>query len=79
MVRYEATFEVESRADAEAIRRLLERAYDTLREETREVYGDDPGQSEMLDEFEAIRDAARRSRPGKLTIRYDQQDDPFEE
>lgn len=79
MAHYEAIFEVESRADADAVRRLLERTYDTLREETHEVYGDVSGQSEMLDEFEAIRDATRRSRPGRLVVRYDQHDEPFED
>ncbi|WP_440008343.1 hypothetical protein [Halomicrococcus sp. SG-WS-1] len=75
---HEATFEINSKSDAEAVRRLVERAYDILREETREVSGDEAGQSEVLDELEAIREATRRSTPGTLTIQYDQSDEAFE-
>jgi DNA transposition AAA+ family ATPase len=79
MAQYEAVFEIESKADAEAVRRLVERVYDVMREETREVYADEPDQSEMLDAFEAIRDAARHHGPGTLAIRYDQHDEAFGE
>lgn len=78
MSRHEATFEFDSKSDARAARALVERAYDVLREETREVAGDDSGQSEMLEEFETLRDAAGHLRPGTLTVRLDQRDEEFE-
>ncbi|WP_254536058.1 hypothetical protein [Halomarina litorea] len=78
MSRYEATFEVDSRADAEAVRLLVERAYDALREEIRDVYGEDAPPVGTLEAFEAIRDATRRSAPGTLRVRYDQRDGGFE-
>ena len=74
---HEATFDIDSRADAEAVRLLTERVYDDLREETRESEGSGP--REMLKAFRAIREATRRPRPGTLTIRYDPRDEPFEE
>ena len=77
MSRHEATFDIDSRADAEAVRLLTERIYDDLREETRESEGSGP--REMLEAFRAIREATRRPRPGTLTIRYDPRDEPFEE
>ena len=47
MSRHEATFDIDSRADAEAVRLLAERIYDDLREETRESEGS--GLREMLE------------------------------
>lgn len=79
MTRREATFEIESRDDAEAVRRLLERLYDTLREESREVHSGDGAQSDALGEFEAIRDAVREPAPGSLTVSYESREEPFEE
>lgn len=77
MTQYEATFEIDSRADAEAVRVLVERAYDALREETRKSDPDGDGPSEMLDAFRAIRDATRRSAPGTLTVEYVRSDGSF--
>jgi hypothetical protein len=78
MSHYEAVFEIDSKPDAEAIRILVERVYDSLREETRELSGNGTGSNEMLEQFKAIRDATRHTAPGTLTIHYDQQDDAFE-
>lgn len=78
MSQHEATFEIDSKTDAQVARTLAERVYDTVREETREVSGEDSGQSEMLEEFEAIREAAGRFKPGKLTVRFDQYDEQFD-
>lgn len=75
----EATFEIESRDDAEAVRRLLERLHDVLREETRSVYDGDDGASDALREFEALRDAAREPSAGRLTVTYERSDAPLEE
>ncbi|QCJ46878.1 hypothetical protein [Haloprofundus sp. MHR1] len=79
MSRHEATFEIESKTDSYAARRIVERAYDTIREESRSVReGTDDAQA-LLREFETLRDAARRPTPGKLTIIYEQDDDEFED
>lgn len=78
MSQYEATFEIDAKADAQVVRTLAERVYDTVREETREVSGGEPGQSEMLREFEAIREATGRLKPGKLTVRLEQYDEQFD-
>ncbi|WP_117593683.1 hypothetical protein [Haloprofundus halophilus] len=79
MSRHEATFEIESKTDSYAARRIVERAYDTIREESRSVReGTDDAQT-LLREFETLRDAARRPTPGKLTIIYEQDDDEFED
>jgi hypothetical protein len=76
MPSHEATFHIDSRADAEAVRLVAERVYDALREETKDGSNDTPNQ--MLDTFRALRDATRRPRPGTLTIRYDPRDESFE-
>jgi uncharacterized protein YheU (UPF0270 family) len=71
MSRYEATFEIDSRSDAEAAHRLLRAAYDTIREESRSVReGTDSGEA-LLDAFQRLRDAADEPAPGKLTVVYE--------
>lgn len=75
MSRYEATFEVDSKTDSYAVRRILERLYDTVREESRKVRDGSDDASELLREFEALRDAAEHPTAGKLTVRYEQYDD----
>jgi len=77
MQKYEATFGVESKRDALAVERLMNRLYDTLREESRTNQEGTEVSTEMLSEFEAIRDAARRTRPGRLTVDYEQRDGEF--
>lgn len=53
--------------------------YDTIREESRSVReGTDDG-TELLQDFESLRDAVELPIPGKLTIIYDQYDDEFDE
>lgn len=74
MSRYEATFEVDSKTDSYAVRRILERLYDTVREESRKVRDGSDDASELLREFEALRDAAEHPTAGKLTVRYEQYD-----
>lgn len=56
MDRVEATFEIESRTDSYATRRILEQAYNTIREETRSVR-EDADDATALERFEALRDA----------------------
>lgn len=78
MTRHEATYEINSRADERAVRRLLDRTYDTLREELREVGGDGGDRKDVLQEFETLRDAAKDPSSGRLTIVYES-DDPAAE
>lgn len=77
MEEYEATFEVDSKTDAHAVERLLDRLYDSVREESRTLREGTGDSAEMLAQFEAIRDAARDRRPGKLTVVYEQREEGF--
>ena len=79
MVRYEASFEIDSKTDSYAARRILERVYDTIREESRSVREDTDDASELLQEFKTLRDAVKNPTPGRLTITYEQYDDEFED
>lgn len=79
MVEYEARFEIDSKADAYAVERVLTQLYDALREETRTVREGTTDSTEMLDQFATIRDAAQDPAPGTLTVIYEQADEPFEE
>lgn len=79
MSRYEATFDIDSKTDAHAVRLLVEQAHDTLREELREIGQDDASVKETLQQFEAIREAARRTSPGTLTVIYEPRDGPFDD
>ncbi|WP_338729149.1 hypothetical protein [Haladaptatus sp. DJG-WS-42] len=79
MPNYAAIFEIDSKSDAEAVRLLVERVYDALREETQDIEDGKASLSQMLDEFRAIRDAARHAAPGTLSIQYEQSDEPFED
>ena len=74
MQQHEATFEVESKADALAVERLMNRLYDALREESRTLQEGTADSTEMLSQFEAIREASRRRRPGRLTVLYEYRD-----
>lgn len=79
MSRHEATFEVDSKTDSYAVRRILEQVYDTIREESRTVREDTADASALLEEFEALREAAKRPSAGKLTITYERYDDDFDD
>ena len=78
MEEYEATFEVDSKTDAHTVERLLDRLYDSVREESRTLREGTGDSAQMLAQFEAIRDAARDRRPGKLTVVYEQREGGFE-
>lgn len=79
MQKFEATFEVESKTDALAVERLMNRLYDAIREEARTLRMGTEDSTEMLSQFEAIRDASQRTRPGRLTVVFEQQDRDFDE
>lgn len=79
MEEYEATFEIESKSAAHAMERSLARLYDSLREESRTVREGTGDSSEMLEQFAAIRDAARDPAPGTLTVTYERTGESFDE
>ena len=77
MDEYEATFDVDSKTDAYAVERVMERLYDAVREETRSVRTEPTDSSDVLEQFAALREATSERRPGTLTVRYEQSDDGF--
>lgn len=77
MSKYEATFEIADKTDAHAVRLLLERAYDAVREELDQAGGNDQ-LNEVLREFEKIHEASKQSSAGRLTIIYEQSDRALE-
>ena len=79
MSRYEASFNIDSKTDSYAARRMLEQVYDTIREESRSVREGTDDADELLREFKTLRDAAKRPTPGRLTITYEQYDGGFED
>ena len=79
MSRHEASFEIDSKTDSYAARRILEQAYDTIREESRSVREGTDDADELLREFRTLRDAAKRRTPGRLTITYEQYEGEFED
>ena len=79
MSHYEASFEIDSKTDSYAARRILEQVYDTIREESRSVREGTDDAEELLEEFRTLRDATKRPTPGRLTITYEQFEDEFED
>ncbi|WP_416841665.1 hypothetical protein [Haloferax sp. DFSO52] len=77
MSQYEASFEIDSKTDSDAARRMLEKVYDTIREESRSVREGTDDADELLRAFQRLRDAAKHRTPGRLTITYEQYDDEF--
>ena len=79
MSNYEASFEIDSKTDSHAARRMLEQVYDTIREESRSVREGTDDADELLEAFRTLRDAAKRPTPGRLTITYEQYEGDFED
>jgi len=75
MPTHEATFKIDSKTDSYAVRTILEQAYNTIREESRSVREGSEDANRLLGEFEALRDAAKQTTPGELTITFEQHDD----
>lgn len=75
MDRYEATFEIDSKTDSYAARRILEQAYDTIREESRSVREGSDDADVLLQEFKTLRDAAKQPATGTLTVTYERDDE----
>ncbi len=78
MERYEAVFEIESKSDSYAARRILERVYDTIREESRSVREGSVDSSELLGQFETLSEVVKEQTPGRLTITYEVFDEEFD-
>ncbi|ADQ65965.1 hypothetical protein C499_19332 [Halogeometricum borinquense DSM 11551] len=78
MSKHEATFEIHSKSDSYAVRRILEQAYDTIREESRSVREGTDDATAILQEFKTLREEARQPTTGKLTITYEQYGDEFD-
>jgi len=79
MTRYEATFEIDSKTDSYATRRILEQAHNIIREESRSVRAGSEDADALLEAFETLRDAAKEPTAGRLTITYEQYDERFDE
>ncbi len=79
MDEYEATFEIESKTDAYAVERITNRLYDSIREESQTLRDGAGNSTEMLEQFEAIREAAKHPTPGQLMVVYRARDEGFED
>jgi hypothetical protein len=75
MTRYQASFEIDSKTDSYAARRILERVYDTVQEESKSVRAGSEDADELLDAFRTLRDATEPPSPGTLTIVFERDDD----
>jgi hypothetical protein len=76
MTRQEATFTIDEASDAHAARRILERLFDSVREETSSASSADD--TDVLDEFAALREAVEPPAPGSLTVTYERESGAFE-
>lgn len=79
MPQYEASFEIESKNDSYAARRILAQVYNTIREESWNGREGSIDTSTLLHEFKTLRDVAKQPTTGKLTIIYEQYDDKFDD
>lgn len=78
MDEYRATFEIDSETDAYAVEQMMDQLYNTLREESQSIREESGDSTDMLAQFKAVRDAARRPTPGHLSVIYEQQNEGFE-
>ena len=79
MDEYKATFEIESKTDAYVVEQLMNHMYNSLREESKTIRAKSSGSTAMMEQFQAIRDATRQSKPGRLTVTLEQEDEEVEE
>lgn len=75
---HEATFEIESKTDAYAVRKILEQTYNTVREESRTVRSESTDADELLESFKSLEEASKKHAPGRLTITYEVDEDGFD-
>lgn len=78
MATHTATFEIDTKSDAYAVERIMDTLYDSLREESRSVRTGSGDSTDMLAQFEEIRDATRRHSPGQFRIVYEPTDEEFD-
>jgi hypothetical protein len=80
MSRHDATFEISSKTNAHAVRRLLEQTYDVVREEVaRSDFEEISGSpDETLEAFETLCEAMDRPAPGTLTVVYERHSETFD-
>jgi hypothetical protein len=78
MSKHEAVFEIDSATDSNAVERILERVYDSVREESRSVREGSDDATETIEAFRALRDAAAEPAPGRLRVTYERDEDGFE-
>jgi hypothetical protein len=78
MTTHEATFEIDSKTDAYAVRKILEQTYNTVREESRSIREGSDDADELLAAFGSLKDASEQHAPGRLTITYEVEDREFE-
>lgn len=79
MPTYEATFEIEARTDAYAVRTILERTHDAVREESGSIRDRADDSEDPVRAFEELHEAAKQPTPGTLTITYEQHEGGFDE
>lgn len=78
MSRHDATFEIGSKTNAYAVRRLLEQTYDVVREEVARTEDRAGSSDETLRAFETICEAMDHPAPGRLTVVYERHADGFD-
>lgn len=76
--RHDATFEISSKTNAHAIRRLLERTYDVVREAVARSDPEGTSSDETLRAFEAVCEAMDTPAPGTLTVVYERHSEGFD-
>ncbi|WP_435159281.1 hypothetical protein [Haladaptatus sp. DFWS20] len=79
MSRYEDSFKIDLKTDLYAAHRILERIYDTIREESRSVREGIDDADELLDAFQTLRDAPKQRTSGELTITLERDVAGFED
>jgi len=72
MATYQATFEVDSKSDTYAVERILDQAYDAVREESRSVREGSTDSTALLESFKTLREGAKGSTSGTLIITYEE-------
>jgi len=75
METYEAAFEIDSESDAHAVESPVPSR--TVRDSSRTVREGTGDSTETLSDFAALRDAAKRPAPGRLTVVYERRADGF--
>lgn len=78
MSTHDAAFEISSKTNAHAVRRLLDQTYDVVCEEVARTEDSAGSSDETLRAFETIREAMDPPAPGTLTVVYERHADGFD-